>query len=107
MMANIIIKKYEHWNRSFKNWDHPMKGKWIGSRHEYEKAMTQEGMISMDEAEDRGYYKLERKEYKLTNDSKELINSVHPDSKGRIKPGTKAIDALMNNWLPEHYREKI
>jgi hypothetical protein len=49
-MANIIVKNYEHFNRSLPNWDTP-KGKWIGSRAQYEKELAKNGFVSFEEGE--------------------------------------------------------
>ena len=40
---NIIIKNYEHVNRSLPNWDTP-NGKYIGSRKQYENELKKSGL---------------------------------------------------------------
>jgi len=46
-MPNIIVKQYEHFNRSLPNWDSP-KGKYISSRAHYEKELAKNGYETYD-----------------------------------------------------------
>ena len=92
----VIVKNYEHFNRAFKNWDSP-QGKYISSKAEYQRELDRQGMITCEEAERRGMNSgAKRMEYVLEKDTQKLIESVRQtaDSKGNIKPGDKAIDAL-------------
>ena len=94
--SNIRVKNYEHYNKAFKNWNSP-HGRYIGSKADYEKALHEEGMVTQDDANKMGLNEgATRKDYGLTKDTQELIESVKQtaDSKGRIYPGTKAIEAL-------------
>lgn len=102
----VIVKQYEHYNKSFGNWDSP-QGKYIGSRADYYRELDRNGMITCEEAERRGMNcGPKRMEYVLERDTKELIENVRQtaDSKGRIKPGDKAIEAL-NAKLNKKYHE--
>ena len=47
-MPAIIVKNYEHFNRSLPNWDTP-KGKYIKTKDQYDRAMKEAGMISYEE----------------------------------------------------------
>ena len=49
-MVNIIVKRYEHTNRSFSGWNTP-KGKHIGSKKQYEEEMARGGFVPYREAE--------------------------------------------------------
>lgn len=68
-MPNIIVKNYEHFNRSFSGWDHPTKGKWIGSRSQYEKEMAKGGFTAYD-----GSGKTEQKKWVPSNDVRKDLN---------------------------------
>lgn len=107
---NVIVKNYEHYNRSFKNWNSPY-GRYIGSKAEYEKAMAEEGMVKANEQ-----IKDVSKEYKLSHKGQQLIEAAKAaaDSNGNIdhsKLGDKAIKAISpqaydRSALPAHYQEK-
>jgi len=114
-MVGIIVKRYEHYNRSFKKWDSP-KGRYISSRAEYEKAMKEEGLIPLEQAKVIAEkVQQEGREYpnKLSPKAMSLLRSVHKDKKGRIKLSDRQVDALkevgakveMPDWLPKHYKE--
>ena len=44
MAVAIIVKKWEHYNRSFSNWDTPY-GKYIGSKKQYDEEMAKGGFV--------------------------------------------------------------
>ena len=95
-MPNINVKKYEHYNKSFANWNSPC-GRYISSKAEYEKAMREEGMISEREARRQGISdKADRKEFTVNKATVSLIESVRAtkDSKGKIHPTGRQLDAL-------------
>jgi len=92
----IIVKNYEHHNRAFSGWDSP-QGKYISSKSEYQKELDRQGMVTVEQAEREGLNSgAKRKEYKITPETQQLIESVKQtaDSKGRIKPGDRAIQKL-------------
>lgn len=102
----VIVKQYEHYNQALGNWD-CAKGKYISSKADYQRELDRQGMISEEEAERRGMNcGPKRMEYVLERDTKELIENVRQtvDSKGRIKPGDRAIEAL-NAKLNKKYHE--
>ena len=115
---NIIIRNYEHWNRAFKKWDHPTKGRYIRSKADYERALREENMVSEKEAERLGIP--QRKEYRVKEDTLALIESVKQtkDKHGNIKPSDRAIEKFIEKtqgktvsqdnarWLPKHYQPK-
>lgn len=79
----IIVKRYEHVNTAFKNWNTP-KGRYISSKSEYEKAMREEGMISSEEAAHRA--KSNIKDYKLSKEAENIIRTAKLKSKnGKLK----------------------
>ena len=111
---NIHVKNYEHFNKAFKNWDTP-QGKYIGNKSDYEKALKEEGMVSTKEADRLGLNKApKRKEYKISRDALDLIESVKATvgKDGKVHPGDRAIEKLRNQFkynpeaLPEEYRER-
>ena len=95
-MSIIYDKKYEHFNKAFKNWD-DSRGRYISSKAHYEKVMREEGMISEREARRQGISsKVDRKEFTVNKDTVSLIESVRAtkDSKGKIHPTGRQLDAL-------------
>lgn len=105
---NIIVKKYEHYNRSM--------GKYISSRAEYENEMAKGGYIPFEKAEVlaeqrrkeiyKPYNGISEKALKLCKSAKDVA-----DRKGNIKPSDRLIDGMRDcgvNFyaqLPKHYQE--
>jgi len=92
----IIVKQYEHHNRAFAGWDSP-QGKYISSKADYQRELDRQGMITCEDAEKQGLNSgAKRHEYEITKETQQLIENVRLTaySKGNIKPGDKAIDAL-------------
>ena len=111
----IIVKKYQHFNRSFKKWDSP-KGRYISSRSEYEKAMKEEGMIPYEQAKEIAecqQHKREEYPNKLSPKAMSLLTSVNVKKDGKIKLSDRQVDRLQEigvkvklpDWLPKHYKE--
>ena len=100
-MANVIVKKYEHYNKAFKNWDCD-RGRYISSKADYDKAMAEEGMISEKEARSQGLQeqKAKRVDYKLSREMRNLIEAVKQtkDSKGKIHPSGRQKKMLMDKF---------
>jgi hypothetical protein len=109
-MANIIIRRYEHYNRAL--------GKYISCRKQYDEEMKKGGFVSYE----KGCELAEKAKENLHKDYKELspkalgiIKSARlmSDSKGNIKPSDKLIDGMKEvgvrfdvpDWLPKHYKE--
>ena len=94
----IVVKKYDHINRSFSGWDTPY-GKIVKSKEHYERLKAEQGMVSYEEANEiaEKARKEKIKPYKLTKESQDIINSARmaADRKGRVKLGDRAIDALI------------
>jgi hypothetical protein len=117
MSFGIVVKKYEHHNTAFKNWDSP-KGKYIRSKRQYVEAMKREGMVPYEQAAEMA----RRTEEKLQNPKLELSKKAHEiietakliaDRKGNIKPGDRMIDAMKDvgvaighPQLPKHYTKE-
>jgi hypothetical protein len=116
MSFGIIVKKYEHFNRSFKGWDSP-KGKYIRSKRDYEEEMKRQGMIPQEVSDnyvDNLEKKLEENQYKgISKDAERLIRSVHKDRDGKIKLSDRQVDEMkkigvkveLPDWCPKHYKE--
>jgi len=105
----IIVKNYEHYNRSFANWDTPY-GKYISSRADYEREMAKQGMVKANEE-----IKEASTPYVFSKDGQALLEAGKnaADSKGNIdisklsdmakaKVATKAYD---RSALPQHYQD--
>ena len=77
---NIVVKNYEHINRSFGNWDTP-QGKYIKSKAQYQDEMARGGFKPYD-----GSGTPNRKEYKGSEDLKKTLYEVQKmaDKKGNI-----------------------
>ena len=112
----IIVRKYEHFNRSFKHWDTP-KGKYIRTKRQYNEAMAREGMVPYEEAKERVEKfddKLNKSTYgPLSRKADSLIRSVHGGKKGKIALSDRQIDAMKEvgvnfNALhcPKHYQKE-
>ena len=108
---NIIIKKYEHWNTAFGNWDGP-KGKYVRSKAHYEQLLREQGLVPVDKLPNPP----EKKPFDKTLSPKveRLIKSVAltADKKGRIKAGDRLINGMREcgvnfdlSHCPKHYRE--
>jgi len=78
---NIIVKNYEHINRSFSNWDTPT-GKYISSKSQYEKEMAKGGFTPYD-GKDRNT----QKKWKPSEDLQKTLHQVKSlaDKKGNIR----------------------
>ena len=95
---NINVKSYEHFNRSFKDWDSP-NGKYISSKAHYERTLAEQNMMTHEQLEKRGVYKKpQHKGYKLSHKAKALMESIkqRTDSKGNVKLSGRQLDALHN-----------
>lgn len=108
-MPNIIIKNYEHINRSFANWDTP-KGKYIRTKDDYDRAMKEEGMVSYEEAQRRSENK-NLKEYILSKKARSIIETAKnsKDRRGNVKLSDKMIEAMqeigaINKKIPEYMK---
>lgn len=90
---HIIVKNYEHFNRSMGNWDTP-KGKYIKSKSQYENEMAKQGLKPVEQFGQVS--EASRKEYKLSEKARAIIESARSskDSKGRVKLSDRTIDAM-------------
>ena len=116
MSFNIIIKSYEHLNRSFPKWDTP-KGKYISSKRQYDEELKRGGFVEYEKgcriAEQK---KSQKVDYKgLTPQAENVIRAAHniSDRKGHIKPSDRLIDGMKevgvnfyNQNIPKHYRKE-
>lgn len=88
----IIVKKWEHINSAFPNWDTP-KGVYVKSKDHYDRLMKENNMVSAEKQVMRD----EKREYKLSDKAKGIIQAckASADKKGRIKSlGDKTIKAM-------------
>ena len=90
-MANIIVKNYEHFNRSLPNWDTP-KGKYIKSKSHYESEMKKAGMVRSDSFGQVSQPKL--KDYNLSDKARAILGSVRADKNGKVQLSGRQIQAM-------------
>ena len=109
MSFGIIVKKYEHFNRSL--------GKYISSKSDYEKEMAIQGYIPFEKAEvlaERARTE-QRKDYKgLSKQAMEVCMAAkdQADKKGNLKASSRLIDGMKKTGvcfdldkLPKAYRD--
>jgi type III secretory pathway component EscV len=105
-MANIIVRNYEHYNRTL--------GKYISSKASYEKEMARQGMVSWEVGEQLAEKarKANHKDYDgLSKQAMEVCKAAkdQADNKGRLTPSTRLIDGMKKTGvcfeLPKHYRD--
>lgn len=89
MAFNIIVKKYEHFNRALPNWNSP-QGKYIGSKRQYEEEMARGGFIPFKEVEPK------TSKWIPSADLQKTISEVKSmaDRKGNIYPTEKYVRKL-------------
>ncbi len=113
MSFRIIVRNYEHVNRSLPNWDTP-KGKYISSRRQYEDELKRGGFVAYEDGL-RIAEQSSKIEYKgLSTQAENVIKAARlsSDRKGRIKPSDRLIDGMKSvgvkfevpDWCPSHYR---
>lgn len=95
-MTGIIIKNYEHVNRSFSGWDTP-NGKYIKNKDHYDRTMKEQGMVSYETMQQRAESN-KKKESKYVPSDRALGIVRHAiekaDKKGNVKLDSRAIEAL-------------
>ena len=87
-MANIIVKKYDHYNRAM--------GKHITSKRHYQEEMRKGGYVTQEEGNRLAKGCNRRKAYELSKQAKEVIKSAKDSSRnGKVKLGDRQIDAMI------------
>lgn len=115
MSFGIIVKNYEHINRSFPHWDTP-KGKYIRSKKHYLEEMKRGGFVAYEEGARIAEQTYHKNDYKGLNPVAEnVIKAARliSDSKGRIKPSDRLIEGMKEvgvkfnvpDWCPKKYKE--
>lgn len=115
-MPAIIVKSYEHFNRSMPNWNTP-NGVYVKNKDHYDRLMKENGMVSHETMQRQAESK-KLKEYKLSKESEDLIRYAKQvkDKKGNVKLSGKAVDMLVKKRaigqkipsymkLPSHYQK--
>ena len=113
-MVGIIVKKYEHVNRSFGNWNTP-KGKYISSRKQYNEEMAKGGFVSFEDGSEMAQAASKRKEYRgISPKAMEICQQAKnlSDRKGNIAWTPKLVEAMKDvgvgfdyyDKLPKHYQ---
>ena len=110
---DIFVKNYEHFNRSFNNWDTP-QGKHIGSRKQYDEEMKRGGFVAYEKGLRIAEQSSKIKYKGLSTKAENIIRaaSLIGDRKRNIKPSDRLIDGMKEvgvkfevpDWLPKHYR---
>ena len=95
-MPNIIVKRYEHFNRAM--------GKYIRSREHYEREMAKGGYVPFEKAEQMAETARakNRQEYKgLSEKTMKFLGEVkqQADKHGNIKPSQRFIEGLKDNGV--------
>lgn len=104
-MANIIVKKYQHYNSSM--------GKYIKTKRDYFTEMDRGGYVSQEEGERRAKTAREqaRKDYKLSDKARQLLYCAEQtkDKKGNIKVSDRMVDGMkdvgVNFNIPSIYKD--
>lgn len=93
-MPNFIIKNYEHFNKSFGNWDTP-HGVHVKSKDHYDRLMKEGNYTSYDQAKENDKY-LGKKPYVTSKKALEIIRCAKAtaDKKGNVKLSDRTLDAM-------------
>lgn len=93
-MPAIIIKNYEHVNKSFANWDTP-QGKYVKNKDHYDRLMKEQGMVSYDTMQQRATGN-KMKGYTPSAKALAIIEAARcaKDSKGNVKLSAKTVQAM-------------
>lgn len=104
-MANIIVKNYEHFNRSLPNWD-STQGKYIKSKAHYEQELKKAGMKQADSFGKTS--EPSRKEYELSQKAREIIReaSYSKDKDGKVRLSGRAIEAMKEIGAIKHNKNQ-
>ena len=98
MSVGIIVKSYEHINRSFSGWDTP-NGRHVRSKDHYDRLCKEQGMVSFEKAEELAQRGREAKQkpYTISKDSEEIIREARlkADRKGNVKLSDRQIEVLV------------
>ena len=119
MSIGIVVKKYEHFNRSLPNWD-CAKGKYISSKKQYVEELAKGGFVPYEQGNADAEKANPRKEYKLSDNKMKFLQSVKlmADKKGNIPITDRFVKGLqehkvlpknlnsMMDKLPKHYQDK-
>ena len=105
-MPYIIVKRYQHFNRSL--------NKWIGSRKQYEQEMIKGGYVDFDKAEQLSEAVRQRNTKKYDGLSDKTMKFIYQVKDMANKDGTipvtdRYVQGLKDNGvrldvLPKHYR---
>lgn len=114
-MVNIIVKSYEHFNKSLPNWHSP-QGRYISSKRQYVEECKRAGLVPFEQAE------ATRKDTPKLKPSKECIEIVNyaksiTGKKGKVKLPDRAINKMISmgaiknrdifaDKLPKVYQER-
>jgi hypothetical protein len=90
MTIGIVVKNYQHVNRSLPNWDTP-NGKYISSKKQYDEEMAKGGFQPYD-----GRGRSERKKWTPSPELRKVLNEVKltADRKGNIQPTEKLVNKM-------------
>lgn len=98
-MPAIIIKNYEHINRSLPNWDTP-HGVHVKNKDHYDRLMKENNMVSYETMQQQAQSK-KLKDYKLSKDAWEIIKTAQnsKDRKGNVKLSDRTISAMVKKGI--------
>lgn len=112
MSIGIVVKNYEHYNRSLGNWDSP-KGKYISSKAHYERELAKQGMVPFDKAETtktdphKSYDGISKKAMEVCMAAKQMADKNGNIKVGsRLKKGMESVGVSFDlSRLPKHYQD--
>jgi len=117
-MANegyIVVKSYQHINRSLPNWDTP-NGVRVKNKEHYERLCKENDMVPFERAKEIAEKsRLDKiKPYKVSPESLAIIESAKQckDRKGNVKLSDRTIDALVKKKaigkkIPEYMKADV
>lgn len=93
-MVQIIVKNYEHYNKSFGNWDTP-HGVHVKNKDHYDRLMKEGNYVTHEEGQEQNKG-MGEKPYTLSKKGWEIIKAAKnsKDKKGNVKLSDRTIDAM-------------
>lgn len=119
-MQIIVKSSYKHINSALGNWDTPV-GKLVKNRAHYDQLCREQGMISYEQAQELAEKNKNGKEYKMSNEARQIIDSCkfYKDKKGNVnlKERPKLVEKMVKHgtikdssqylkYLPAAYQPK-
>lgn len=93
-MVGIVVKNYQHFNKSLPNWNTP-QGVLVKSKDHYDRLCKEAGMVSYEKAKEMASGP-KTKDYLLSKKAQSIIESARnsKDRNGRVKLSDKTVKAM-------------